>query len=54
MASAVCEREVVEDVDGNRYLDFMAGIAVASTGYGHPEVCHLYTTDAAEDMKLMY
>jgi len=32
------ERAVVEDVDGNRYLDFMAGIAVASTGYGHPKV----------------
>jgi 4-aminobutyrate aminotransferase len=29
---------MVEDVDGNRYLDFMAGIAVASTGYGHPAV----------------
>jgi len=28
----------VEDVDGNRYLDFMAGIAVASTGFGHPKV----------------
>jgi len=32
------ERAMVEDVDGNRYLDFMAGIAVSSTGYGHPEV----------------
>jgi 4-aminobutyrate aminotransferase len=32
------ERAMVEDVDGNRYLDFMAGIAVASTGYGHPKV----------------
>jgi 4-aminobutyrate aminotransferase len=32
------ERAVVEDVDGNRFLDFMAGIAVASTGYGHPKV----------------
>ncbi|MEO7985660.1 MAG: acetyl ornithine aminotransferase family protein [Gemmatimonadales bacterium] len=29
---------VVEDVDGNRFLDFMAGIAVCSTGYGHPKV----------------
>jgi 4-aminobutyrate aminotransferase len=29
---------MIEDVDGNRYLDFMAGIAVASTGYGHPAV----------------
>jgi 4-aminobutyrate aminotransferase len=28
----------VWDVDGNRFLDFMAGIAVASTGHAHPEV----------------
>jgi len=28
----------VWDVDGNRFLDFMAGIAVASTGYSHPQV----------------
>jgi 4-aminobutyrate aminotransferase len=26
------------DVDGNRYLDFMAGIAVTSTGHAHPAV----------------
>ena len=26
------------DVDGERYLDFMAGIAVNTTGYGHPKV----------------
>jgi 4-aminobutyrate aminotransferase len=32
------ERAMVEDVDGNRYLDFMAGIAVTSTGYNHPAV----------------
>jgi 4-aminobutyrate aminotransferase len=29
---------MIEDVDGNKYLDFMAGIAVSSTGYGHPKV----------------
>jgi 4-aminobutyrate aminotransferase len=29
---------MVEDVDGNRFLDFMAGIAVCSTGYSHPKV----------------
>jgi 4-aminobutyrate aminotransferase len=29
---------MVEDVDGNRFLDFMAGIAVSSTGYGNPKV----------------
>src|SRR2546421_7283964 len=38
---------MVEDVDGNRYLDFMAGIAVASTGYGHPKVVQAIQ-DAAE------
>ncbi len=32
------EKAMVEDVDGNRFLDFMAGIAVSSTGYGHPKV----------------
>src|ERR1700722_13780886 len=26
------------DVDGNRFLDFAAGIAVCSTGHSHPEV----------------
>jgi 4-aminobutyrate aminotransferase len=29
---------VVEDVDGNRYLDFAAGIAVVATGHSHPRV----------------
>lgn len=28
----------VWDVDGNRYLDFAAGIAVANTGHSHPKV----------------
>jgi 4-aminobutyrate aminotransferase len=29
---------MVEDVDGNRYLDFAAGIAVTATGHCHPDV----------------
>ncbi len=29
---------VVEDVDGNRFLDFTAGIAVTATGHCHPRV----------------
>jgi len=29
---------IVEDVDGNRFLDFSAGIAVVSTGHCHPDV----------------
>lgn len=29
---------VIEDVDGNRFLDFNAGIAVVATGHCHPQV----------------
>jgi 4-aminobutyrate aminotransferase len=29
---------MVEDVDGNRFLDFNAGIAVCATGHSHPDV----------------
>lgn len=32
------EGAVLLDVDGNAYLDFAAGIAVAATGHCHPEV----------------
>lgn len=32
------EGAMVVDVDGNRFLDFMAGIAVNITGYSHPRV----------------
>lgn len=29
---------LVEDVDGNLFIDFLAGAAAASTGYAHPEL----------------
>jgi 4-aminobutyrate aminotransferase len=29
---------VIEDVDGNRFLDFAAGISTVSTGHCHPDV----------------
>jgi len=32
------EGAIVEDVDGNSFLDFNAGIAVVSTGHCHPQV----------------
>ncbi len=32
------EGAIVEDVDGNRFLDFAAGIAVVATGHCHPKV----------------
>lgn len=28
---------IIEDVDGNRFIDFFAGVGVASLGYNHPE-----------------
>lgn len=36
----------VWDVDGKRYLDFAAGIAVNSTGHSHPEVVAAITEQA--------
>lgn len=38
----------VWDVDGNRFLDFAAGIAVCATGHAHPEVVEA-VRDAAGD-----
>jgi 4-aminobutyrate aminotransferase len=38
---------VLEDVDGNRFLDFTAGIAVNSTGHAHPEVVAAIADQAA-------
>ena len=32
------EGAIIEDADGNRFLDFNAGIAVAATGHCHPQV----------------
>jgi 4-aminobutyrate aminotransferase len=38
---------IVEDVDGNRFLDFCAGIAVTSTGHCHPDVVRAIQDQAA-------
>ena len=39
---------IIEDVDGNRFLDFNAGIAVVATGHCHPEVVAAIQKQAAE------
>ncbi|HET7440222.1 MAG TPA: acetyl ornithine aminotransferase family protein [Terriglobales bacterium] len=39
---------VVEDVDGNGFFDFSAGIAVTSTGHCHPHVVAAIQKQAAE------
>ncbi|MBV8897129.1 MAG: acetyl ornithine aminotransferase family protein [Acidobacteriaceae bacterium] len=41
------EGAIVEDVDGNRFLDFNAGIAVAATGHAHPRVVQAVQDQAA-------
>src|SRR4051794_41202227 len=37
---------VIEDVDGNLFLDFTAGIAVNATGHCHPHVVDAITDQA--------
>ncbi|HLV96174.1 MAG TPA: acetyl ornithine aminotransferase family protein [Candidatus Acidoferrales bacterium] len=39
---------MIEDVDGNTFLDFAAGIAVVATGHCHPEVVAAIQKQAAE------
>src|SRR4030088_2887364 len=39
---------MVHDPDGNRFLDFAAGIAVVSTGHCHPEVVRAIQEQAAK------
>src|SRR5207244_6023067 len=39
---------VIEDVDGNEFYDFSAGIAVTSTGHCHPEVVAAIQKQAGE------
>lgn len=39
---------MIEDVDGNTFLDFAAGIAVVATGHCHPEVVAAVQKQASE------
>jgi 4-aminobutyrate aminotransferase len=41
------EGAIVEDVDGNRFLDFSAGIAVCAAGHCHPRVVEAIQRQAA-------
>ncbi|MGE5645098.1 MAG: acetyl ornithine aminotransferase family protein [Acidobacteriota bacterium] len=47
LVAARGEGAIVEDVDGNRFLDFSAGIAVVSTGHCHPRVVEAIQKQAA-------
>jgi 4-aminobutyrate aminotransferase len=48
LAVARGDGAVIEDVDGNRFLDFTAGIAVCSTGHCHPRVVQAIQAQAAQ------
>jgi len=39
---------ILEDVDGNTFLDFNAGVAVAALGHGHPEIAEVIARQARE------
>src|SRR3954465_10348676 len=39
---------IIEDVDGNEFMDFAAGIAVCSTGHCHPHVVQAIQKQAGE------
>jgi 4-aminobutyrate aminotransferase len=42
------EGAIVEDVDGNRFIDCSAGIAVTSTGHSHPDVVRAIVEQAGK------
>jgi len=45
---------VVEDLDGNRFLDFAAGISTVSTGHCHPEVVRVVKEQAERMLHICY
>jgi 4-aminobutyrate aminotransferase len=47
LVAAKGEGAIIEDVDGNRFLDFNAGIAVVASGHCHPEVVRAIQEQAA-------
>jgi len=48
LAAKIGRGAMVEDVDGNVFLDFAAGIAVVSTGHCHPAVVAAIQNQAAD------
>ena len=39
---------IIEDVDGNTFLDFNAGVAVCALGHGHPEIAEAIAKQARD------
>ncbi len=54
LVAARASGAMIEDVDGNRFLDFGAGIAVAATGHAHPHVVAAIKTQADAFLHVCY
>lgn len=39
---------ILQDIDGNRYIDLFAGVGVASLGYGHPKYVRMLQEQVAK------
>jgi 4-aminobutyrate aminotransferase len=50
IAACRAKGAIIEDVDGNTYIDFTSGVAVANTGHCHPEVVKAVANQARDLM----
>jgi len=48
IVTAKGEGAIIEDIDGNRYIDFFAGVGVASLGYNHPTYVKYFSEQLAK------
>lgn len=48
IATAKGEGAIIEDADGNRFIDFFAGVGVASLGYNHPKYVKYFSEQLAK------
>ncbi|MBA2395302.1 MAG: aminotransferase class III-fold pyridoxal phosphate-dependent enzyme, partial [Ktedonobacteraceae bacterium] len=46
--AAKAEGAIIEDVDGNRFIDFAGGIGVMNVGHSRPEVIQAISEQAAK------
>jgi len=48
------EGAMIEDVDGNRFLDFIGGVGVLNIGYSHPEIVEAVKEQAEKYFHCMF
>ena len=47
------EGAMLEDVDGNRFLDWIGGVGVLNIGYSHPEIVEAVKAQVQEEIKTL-